>query len=69
MRYLLSQKDHRLTESYLSLMEFRRHQIKSRRLSNHTLANDFDEAVNPTSESHDSIARMNYLCKRKKEKT
>ena len=28
-----------------------------------------DEAVNPTSESHDSIARMNYLRKRKKENT
>ena len=28
-----------------------------------------DEAKNPTSESHDSIARMNYLRKRKKEKT
>ena len=28
-----------------------------------------DEAVNPTSESHDFIAQMNYLRKRKKEKT
>ena len=28
-----------------------------------------DEAINPTSESHDSIARMNYLHKRKKEET
>ena len=28
-----------------------------------------DEAVNPTSESRDSIAQMNYLRKRKKEET
>ena len=28
-----------------------------------------DEAVNPISESHDSIAQMNYLRKRKKEET
>ena len=30
---------------------------------------DIDDAVNLTSESHDSIARMNHLRKRKKEKT
>ena len=31
--------------------------------------NMVDEAVNLTSESHDSIAQMNYLRKRKKEET
>ena len=37
--------------------------------SNLSFSIQIDEAVNLTSESHNSIARMNYLRKRKKEKT